>query len=140
MRLTPFLTSAVFLSSIASAFPSYQSLAGLSRDEVDLFIREHGKGLGAQPPPPVQMDNSSKLVNDPKHPYIAPGPNDLRGPCPGLNTLANHGVSFNASFNGVPLTYRRLQYLDRSGIVTPQDIVIAVQKGQNSNTERILLS
>nr|POF13018.1 chloroperoxidase [Quercus suber] len=25
------------------------------------------------------------------HPYIGPGPTDSRGPCPGLNTLANHG-------------------------------------------------
>ncbi|KAK1078388.1 hypothetical protein LTR33_007279 [Friedmanniomyces endolithicus] len=24
--------------------------------------------------------------------YQAPGPNDSRGPCPGLNTLANHGL------------------------------------------------
>ena len=23
--------------------------------------------------------------------WVAPGPNDLRGPCPGLNALANHG-------------------------------------------------
>ncbi|ESK91441.1 hypothetical protein Moror_2665 [Moniliophthora roreri MCA 2997] len=26
-----------------------------------------------------------------QHPFQAPGPNDARGPCPGLNTLANHG-------------------------------------------------
>ncbi|KAJ8081132.1 hypothetical protein PM082_017974 [Marasmius tenuissimus] len=26
------------------------------------------------------------------YPWQAPGPNDLRGPCPGLNTLANHGL------------------------------------------------
>ncbi|POS81345.1 hypothetical protein DHEL01_v200275 [Diaporthe helianthi] len=34
------------------------------------------------------------------HPFQAPGPTDQRGPCPGLNTLANHG------------------YLPRNGIVT----------------------
>jgi hypothetical protein len=28
------------------------------------------------------------------HEYVAPGPNDLRGPCPGLNAFANH-VSLN---------------------------------------------
>lgn len=33
-------------------------------------------------------------------PFIAPGPTDQRGPCPGMNTLANHG------------------YLPRNGIVT----------------------
>lgn len=76
------------------AFPAYQSLAGMSRDEVELFIRESGSALtGALPPPPAQTDTTSKLVNDANHPYIAPGATDLRGPCPGLNTLANHGVS-----------------------------------------------
>ena len=29
--------------------------------------------------------------NDPDHQFIAPGPNDIRGPCPGLNAAANHG-------------------------------------------------
>lgn len=37
------------------------------------------------------------LTSD-KHKYIAPGPGDIRGPCPGLNILANHGY-FNR--NGV---------------------------------------
>lgn len=27
---------------------------------------------------------------DTAHEYVAPGPNDIRGPCPGLNTMANH--------------------------------------------------
>lgn len=88
---------ALSFSALGNAFPSYQSLVGMSNDEVDLFIREHG-GMslpGARPPPPPQTDNSSMLVNDPEHPFIAPGPNDLRGPCPGLNTLANHGVSIS---------------------------------------------
>ena len=88
---------ALSFSALGNAFPSYQSLVGMSNDEVDLFIREHG-GMslpGAQPLPPPQTDNSSKLVNDPEHPFMVPGPNDLRGPCPGLNTLANHGVSIS---------------------------------------------
>ncbi|KAF4994431.1 hypothetical protein FDECE_13131 [Fusarium decemcellulare] len=37
---------------------------------------------------------------EPSHPFRAPGPTDQRGPCPGLNTLANHG------------------YIPRSGIAT----------------------
>lgn len=42
------------------------------------------------------------------HPYVAPGPGDARGPCPGLNTLANHG------------------YLPHNGIVSPDQLVRAV--------------
>ncbi|EIM82419.1 Cloroperoxidase [Stereum hirsutum FP-91666 SS1] len=26
------------------------------------------------------------------YPFMAPGPNDMRSPCPGLNALANHGI------------------------------------------------
>lgn len=29
---------------------------------------------------------------DTAHAFEAPGPNDIRGPCPGLNTAANHHV------------------------------------------------
>ena len=32
-------------------------------------------------------------VGDTAHAFEAPGPNDIRGPCPGLNTAANHHVS-----------------------------------------------
>ncbi|KIJ46634.1 hypothetical protein M422DRAFT_107608, partial [Sphaerobolus stellatus SS14] len=42
-----------------------------------------------------------KLVNGAAHAFIPAGPNDIRGPCPALNTLAYHG------------------YLPRNGIVRP---------------------
>jgi hypothetical protein len=84
MQLLSF-TSFVFASiTIASAFPGYAQ---------DLEARGGPKLLGAQPLPPPMKDTSSKLVHDRKHPYMPPGPNDQRGPCPGLNTMANHGVS-----------------------------------------------
>ena len=42
------------------------------------------------------------------HAYIAPGPSDLRGPCPAMNAAANHGyiarngyTTFQESFNAV---------------------------------------
>ncbi|KAH8806895.1 Chloroperoxidase [Flagelloscypha sp. PMI_526] len=63
--------------------------------------------------PPKQAYTGIKQIPDKKHPYKAPGPNDLRGPCPGLNTLANHG------------------YLPRNGIATFEDIVNAVGEGFN---------
>jgi hypothetical protein len=79
MRLLSF-ASFVFVSiSAANAFPHY------ARDETFKFP-------GAQPLPPPIKDTSSKLVNDAKHRFRAPGKHDQRGPCPGLNTLANHGV------------------------------------------------
>ena len=137
MRLALFLTSATFLSGITSAFPTYQSLAGWPREEVDLFIREHSKSLvGAKPSPPALKDTSSKLIHDVKHPYIAPGPNDLHGPCPGLNTLANHGVSLIFQFDKGPPTYPPIKYLAHSGIVTPQEIVTTMQEGKLHSSSR----
>ena len=35
--------------------------------------------------------------NDNAHAFQAPGPLDIRGPCPGLNTMANHHVSYAVS-------------------------------------------
>lgn len=84
-------TVSVFLSPvIVQAFPAiYESLAGLSREELELYIRITPRASsGAQPAPPPQSDTTSKLVNDAAHPYIAPKSTDQRGPCPGLNTLA----------------------------------------------------
>ncbi|KAF8440405.1 hypothetical protein L210DRAFT_3539562 [Boletus edulis BED1] len=73
-------------------FPEYRSLAGLSPQEVRAVARTFSSTPGAQPLPPPINDTSSKLVNDPKHPYLPLRPGDIRGPCPGLNTLASHGV------------------------------------------------
>ncbi|GJJ14082.1 hypothetical protein Clacol_008339 [Clathrus columnatus] len=94
------------------AFPSYQSLAPLSRRELEEFIANNPVADIPNPPGPLAND-SIKLVNDPAHPFIAPGPTDLRGPCPGLNTLANHG------------------YLPRSGVARPDQLVTAVMEGYN---------
>ena len=74
-------------------FPEYRSLAGLSPHEVRAVARTFSSTPGAQPLPPPINDTSAKLVYDADHPYMADQPGDIRGPCPGLNTLASHGVS-----------------------------------------------
>lgn len=45
------------------------------------------------------------------HKFVPPGPNDLRGPCPGLNALANHN------------------FLPHSGIATAQQLIEQTNKG-----------
>jgi hypothetical protein len=85
------------LATSAAAFPSHRSLAGLSNEDIDriiptLSIRD------AEPAPGPLNDTSSKLVNDAAHPWKPLRDGDIRGPCPGLNTLASHGVSGNYSF------------------------------------------
>jgi len=73
------------------AFPSYGTLAGLSRSELDAILPTLKRGVLEPPPGPLQ-DTSAKLVNDKNHPWKPAGKHDIRGPCPGLNTLASHGV------------------------------------------------
>ncbi|KIJ42636.1 hypothetical protein M422DRAFT_170825, partial [Sphaerobolus stellatus SS14] len=92
------------------AFPQYQSLGGLSQRELVQILPRFTPVTPPAPPGPPN-DTSVKLVNDEAHPYIPPRNGDMRGPCPGLNTLASHG------------------YLPRNGIVTPAQIINAVQDG-----------
>ena len=87
--------------------PNYASLAGMSHEDLALYERSI-KVVGAQPLPPPIKDTSFKLIYDKKHPHHKAGKKDQRGasylhrlrltltlsagPCPGLNTLASHGV------------------------------------------------
>ncbi|KAJ7114656.1 Chloroperoxidase [Mycena crocata] len=63
--------------------------------------------------PPRQTDTGLKRVPDADHPFIAPGPNDQRGPCPAMNTLANHG------------------YISRNGITSFEEIIRGLGEGFN---------
>ncbi|KAI4660829.1 uncharacterized protein J4E79_005397 [Alternaria viburni] len=47
--------------------------------------------LGASILPPGFDADAQRISTTGEHRYIAPGKNDLRGPCPGLNVMANHG-------------------------------------------------
>ena len=80
------------LSVTAAAFPAYQSLAGLTKKELEDIIPTLERRSPESPPGPLN-DTSAKLVNDHAHPWKPLEPGDIRGPCPGLNTLASHGVS-----------------------------------------------
>ncbi|KAG9314990.1 heme-thiolate peroxidase [Chiua virens] len=94
-------------------FPEYRSLAGLSPEQVRAVARTFNSIPGAQPLPPPINDTSAKLVYDVAHPFVPDRPGDIRGPCPGLNTLASHG------------------YLPHNGVATPAQIITAVQEGFN---------
>ncbi|KAH6905561.1 Chloroperoxidase [Coprinopsis sp. MPI-PUGE-AT-0042] len=114
----PYLLSRVLLATLASsssivlAFPHYASLAGVSGRQLAQALPETAAVVPGMTPGPLAF-TGKKLVHDAAHPYIAPGPGDQRGPCPGLNVLANHG------------------YLPRTGVATPAQIIEAVQEGFN---------
>jgi hypothetical protein len=75
---------AATLASLASAYP---------------FMNVPGAGLNmakrsSYPDSQRQttFDAATQLINVAgSHAFVAPGNGDLRGPCPGLNALANHG-------------------------------------------------
>ncbi|TFY81293.1 heme-thiolate peroxidase [Hericium alpestre] len=85
------------LFAACNAFPAYL------RSESPLSAQDNGD---------ANVDGL-KRIPDAAHPFQPPGPTDQRGPCPGLNTLANHG------------------YLPRSGIVTQADVIAATAEGFN---------
>lgn len=62
----------------AATVQPYESLAGLSREEIEVFARGV-KVVGAQPPPPPIKDTSLKLVNDKDHPWQPLRDGDQRG-------------------------------------------------------------
>jgi unspecific peroxygenase len=83
----------VFAIPTILSFPLYGSLAGLSTDELDRIIPTlQFRDSASDPPPGPMSDTSAKLVNDENHPWKPLRKGDIRGPCPGLNTLASHGV------------------------------------------------
>ncbi|KAJ7066373.1 Chloroperoxidase [Mycena amicta] len=63
--------------------------------------------------PAQATETGVKRIPDAAHPFIAPGPNDQRGPCPAMNTLANHG------------------YIPRNGIATFEEILLALMEAFN---------
>jgi unspecific peroxygenase len=92
MKLIHFLGfSALTFVSVITGFPAYGSLGGLSIEERDLIISRL-QVRQAEPAPGPSNETSAKLVNDEDHPWKPLQPGDIRGPCPGLNTLASHGV------------------------------------------------
>lgn len=93
MKFSTILSSFFFL--YASAFPSYP---GLEDRSGDLEKRK-------TPFDPV----SQKIDVTGNHEFRPPGASDLRGPCPGLNALANHG------------------YIQRSGVTSFIELLSATQ-------------
>ncbi|KAF5336406.1 hypothetical protein D9611_006738 [Ephemerocybe angulata] len=115
------LVAAVINTPVSLAFPSYASLAGLSARELAEIVPRLQASDPPNPPGPLKF-NGTKLVNDRAHPWKPLERDDIRGPCPGLNTLASHG------------------YLPRNGVATPTQIINAVQEGFNmdSSTARFV--
>ncbi|KAI5370767.1 putative chloroperoxidase [Septoria linicola] len=88
-------------TAMSAAVPNMDNL--LNPLTADAFKKFHARGIdarqnklapqgvGALPATPPPFDPVAQRVsNTGANRFIAPGPNDARGPCPGLNAMANH--------------------------------------------------
>lgn len=112
-----FTTLSLFLSTYG--FPSYRNgqpnpSPFLQRQSIPDYMTPSQRQAQLQqirqgPAAEGSKRRATAYTPDAAHPFQAPGPKDQRGPCPGVNTLANYG------------------YLPRSGIMHWQDIVQGVK-------------
>jgi hypothetical protein len=81
--------------------------------------------------PFLPKEEAVLMVNDVDYPWQPLRPGDMHGPCPGLNTLASHGVSSIpiTGYLSESLTLLLEQYLPRDGVATPAQIITATQEG-----------
>ncbi|KAJ7239836.1 Chloroperoxidase [Mycena rebaudengoi] len=110
------MKSFVLLSLLVRAlFSSANAWPNIGADASTTEIQDGRRGI-LMVLPPRQTDTGTKRIPDVYHPFIAPGPNDQRGPCPAMNTLANHG------------------YISRNGITSFEEIIHAT--GEAFNIDR----
>ncbi|CZT22238.1 related to oxidase [Ramularia collo-cygni] len=99
------------LASCTAAFPTrdaMEALAQLNARAIDP-VAPQGRGANpAAPPPFIASQQRVDVSGD--HRFIAPASGDDRGPCPGLNAMANHG------------------YLPRNGRASIQQLIDGTEK------------
>lgn len=103
MKSTSFATLAI--AGLANAYPSI--MQHLSEAAAAAPVEKRQTPLSVPPFDPVQQ----YVSNTGAHAFVAPGPTDQRGPCPGLNAMANHN------------------YMPHNGIATIQQFIDGTEKG-----------
>lgn len=108
------MRSAAFLAlpALALALPGYNA-ATPERDLIGGLVSDVESLLGSV----ASSINPDNKRPEPGYVFKAPGPNDSRGPCPGLNLLANYG------------------YLPRNGHVNASQVIEAVSRGFNMGAD-----
>jgi len=100
MKLTNTPTLLGALVPLTAAFPSWVFEEAARDPQIaaradEILKRQEGAGAATAVFEPVPIFDAEKQFVDVSegsgHEYQAPGPDDIRGPCPGLNAFANHG-------------------------------------------------
>jgi hypothetical protein len=110
MRLQITLLALLSNAAFTDAFPSLDpgSLNGLTYEKWDVALKAVEK-LSKEKRFVVDISKPIDITG--KHAFKAPKETDRRGPCPGLNALANHA------------------YISRTGITSFAEVVTAINQG-----------
>ena len=85
-------TCAVLALAISSTSAALCPYAKRALEDPEPIKKQHKQRQTGAGNPPFTTFNENQLIDvTGEYAWVAPGPNDLRGPCPGLNALANHG-------------------------------------------------
>ena len=100
--------------SLVNAFPAldHHHFHGLTPEKLNAAIRSVED---YQKTKRFIVDVTKPIDVSGKHAFQAPRSTDQRGPCPGLNALANHG------------------YISRTGITSYAEVVTAINQGRWCN-------
>jgi hypothetical protein len=106
-------SSAVF----TNAFPTLNAgnLDGLTHEALNAAIKTVEKFKQEKR---FMVDITKPIDISGRHAFKAPGRNDQRGPCPGLNALANHA------------------YISRNGVTSFAEVVAAINQGMFPSVHR----
>lgn len=108
MKTTSFATLA--LAGVANAYPSI--MAHLSNAQAAAPNQKRQTPVSIPP-----FDAASQYVsNQGDHKFVPPSSTDQRGPCPGLNAMANHN------------------YMPHNGIATIEQFIDGTEKGTRKAT------
>ena len=104
MRTTSLVYSSLLLhgsAALAVPLPGHRATDGILDNRADPLLGDLNKLISqaadlmkksSSIPGTSSFDPKTQLISTTgDHQFIAPGPDDARGPCPGLNALANHG-------------------------------------------------
>lgn len=105
MKFSSRVSASAAVLPLAYAFPAqmYDAIVNdpeIAARTIEIANSLRGRQTGADAATalfePVPQFNAAEQYIDVSpgsgHEYVAPGKDDLRGPCPGLNAMANHGM------------------------------------------------
>ncbi len=123
MKYSSWVAALAFCATEIAAFPSRMFDFNISEEEKRRIagIASEIKSKRAGTPLAPGFSASQQYVSTTgEYAFVPPGPSDLRGPCPGLNAMANHG------------------YIPHDGVATISQFIQGTYEGKEHHPFRYL--